>query len=348
MTTMRRIGYPILCATVAFILSAFSSTPAHSAPQDFQKTLQQAAKRAGSLNNSLLKTKDGSLIPMVKKTEALGNGKYRALVNGAWLTPSSTYKTVTYPGVFENSGTGFDYLFLGQPVPEHLIEGVRKHKGTVKAEKAWIKDAKEMDLTLGIEGNRLLLRARLNYSSVKDSNIDDRMKLLFTASNGVLLWTEYALRDVEKNYQKSLSKDKLTSVNKAAFLRITGDELGEVEQAHDEAKEGYWLFEESGMDFELFNYGDRAELTYYRTIPESIAGQDRENLFSEISKWVSKKKVKNASSQEVVWFDEDILWIKVHFAFDGSITAKDFDKGYWEFKGKFCEGLHKELNKRIQ
>ena len=78
-----------------------------------------------------------------------------------------------------------------------------------------------MDVVVGIDGNRISLQGRYAYSQKTDrGDIADRLKLLFTASNGVLLWTEYAGRDVEKDYakyQKKQMKRALTFVSKAGF-----------------------------------------------------------------------------------------------------------------------------------
>jgi len=316
--------------------------------KDFEWALERAKSASGSLNNSLIKPKDGKRIPLVKAIQGAGQGNWKVSINGAWLTSSSTFQTVTYTGVVMNTGKEFKFAFLGQPVENHLVKEIRNHKGMVKAENAWIKKHEDMDVIVGIDGNRISLQGHYIYSAKTDrGDIADRLELLFSASNGVLQWTEYAGRDVEKDYAKQQQKEMkqaLTFVNKTDFQSIVGEDLSEVEDAHENGEQGYWIFAIKGRDYEIFNHGNATDLTYYRTIPESIAGGARDEVFQEIAKFVKKNKVDHAEGQETVWFDEDIIWIKVHFPFNGKLTAGDFKEGYWNFFNEFSPKLHKEID----
>ena len=60
---------------------------------------------------------------------------------------------------------------------------------------------------------------------------------------------------------------------------------------------------------------------------------------------MNKNEVKRADRQETVWFDEDIIWIKAHFVFDGKLSAGDFKEGYWHFFDEFSPKLNKEIDK---
>ena len=318
---------------------------------EFEQALAQGKKGAQWLNNSLIKPKDGKTIPLVKAIERNGTGQWKTLINGAWLTSSTSYQTVTYPGIVINHGDRFEYAFIGQPLPSHLVELVRNHKGMLKAEKAWKKKHKDMQVTVGIDGNRITLNGAFSYADgVSRGDIADRLKALFIASNGVLIWSQHAGGEVEKDYMENLQKNKLTHLSKADFLLLTGDGLSKVEKEHDEATEGYWDFTNKGRSFEMFNYGDRAMLTYYRHIPGSVTGDERAQVLGKIQKLVDKNKVKNAGSKDALWHidDEEFVWVRVHFPFDGTLKGEKFYDGYWDFKNKFASKLHKEIDKVLK
>ena len=334
---------------LASLVLGFSADARGVTNKDFEWALGRAKSAAGSLNNSLIQPKDGSIIPMVKGIQEVGSGEWKVLINGAWLTSSSKFRTVTYTAVVKNTSSGFEYAFLGQPVAKHLVQMIRDHKGMVKAEKAWRKRLKGVQMDLGAEGDRVALAAKYDYASGADrGDVASHLKELFNASNGVLLWTEYGGRDVEKDYAKNLSKNKITYLRKNDFLNLTGDGLSEVESENEDVAEGYWLFTNKGRDFELFNYGNKVILSYYREIPASVSGEKREEFFAKMQEFVDKNKLKRATSQEVVWFDEEIIWIKVHYEFDGTLKGKDFKDSYWKFKDKFAMKLHKEIDKTLK
>ena len=340
------IGLLIFFTMLVVIPMSYAQTVSN---KDFEWALERAKSASGSLNNSLIQPKDGKPIPMVKAIQRAGQGNWKVSINGAWLTSSSKFQIVTYTGVAMNSGKELKFSFLGQPVENHLVKGIRNHKGMVKAERAWIKKHKDMEVVVGIDSDRISLQGHYAYSEKTDrDDIADRLKLLFTASNGVLLWTEYGGRDVEKDYakqQKKQMKQALTFVNKADFQSLVGEDLSAVEGKHEDGEQGYWIFAIEGRDYEMFNHGNAADLTYYRTIPESIAGNARDEVFQKVAKFVKKNKVDHAESQETVWFDKDIIWIKVHFPFNEKLTAGDFKDGYWNFFNEFSPNLHKEIDK---
>lgn len=316
---------------------------------DFEKALERARKGAKWLNNSLIKPKDGSTIPLVKEIQRLETGKWKVLINGAWLTSSSSYETVTYAGVVVNHGDRFEYAFLGQPTAAHLTESIRNHKGTLKAEKAWINKHKDMSVKVGTEGNRITLAGAYTYAGNLGA-LADRLELLFKASNGVLVWTEYANREVEKDYTKDLDNNKLTYLNSTDFGLLT-ENLSKFKKKNKAAKEGYYDFRNKGRKIRIFNYGDHILLTHYRRIPEAISGDKRTEAFNTIKAFVDKNNVKHAISQETRWYNkkkEDFIWIRIRYNFDGNLKGKDFTDGYWNFKDKFLPKLEKEITKTIE
>lgn len=340
MLTLSIVGFLIFSPTVH--AKTFSNP-------DFEKALERARIGAKWLNNSLIKPKDGSTIPLVKEIQRLETGKWKVLINGAWLTSSSSYETVTYAGVVVNHGDRFEYAFLGQPTAAHLTESIRNHKGMVKAEKAWVKKHKDLDVTVGTEGNRVTLTGAYTYAGNLGA-LADRLEWLFKSSTGILVWTEYANRDVEKNYTKNLEKKKLTYLSNTDFTLLAQD-LSRFKKKSTSAKEGYFDFNNKGRKIRIFNYGDYILLTHYRRIPDTISGDKRTEAFNKIQAFVDKNKVKHATSKETRWYNEkkkQFIWIRIRYDFDGNLKGKEFTDGYWDFKNKFLSKIDKELTKTIE
>jgi hypothetical protein len=316
---------------------------------DFEKALERARIGAKWLNNSLIKPKDGSTIPLVKEIQRLETGKWKVLINGAWLTSSSSYEVVTYSGVVVNHGDRFEYAFLGQPTAAHLTESIRNHKGMVKAEKAWIKKHKDLTVKVGTDGNRVTLAGAYTYADNLGA-LADRLEWLFNASNGILVWTEYANRDVEKDYTKDLDNNKLTYLSSTDFALLAQD-LRKFKKKRKSTKEGYYDFKNEGRNIRVFNYGERTVVSYHRRIPDSITGENRTEVLTKIQKFVEKNKVTHASSQEARWYNlkkPTFVWVRAEFTFDGTLKGKEFSDGYWDFKNKFAEKVDKEISKIIK
>lgn len=316
------------------------------------KEFELAIKRSVKENvDTKIKTSKGSVLA-VKNLEWIDTGQWKIFINGAWGTGSDRIQILTYPGIMVNHGDRFEYVFYGQPVPEHLVEGIRNHKGMLKAEKAWKKKYKDVSFDVGVDGNRITLKVAGSYANgLKERHLVERMKYIWNASNGILVWTYHASDDVEKDYVKNLTKNGLTHLSKVDFLVLTGDGLSEVEKENKEATEGYWSFKNKGRNFRMFNYGDRAMLTYYREIPDSVTGDDRAEVLAKVQKFVEKNKVKNAHSQEARWYNnkkEKFVWVRVNYEFDGKLKGEKFKEGYWDFKDKFATKLDKEIDKILK
>ena len=169
----------ILFASAALLVMIASVQADDDDTQYNGKEFELAIKRSVKENvDTKIKTSKGSVLA-VKNLEWIDTGQWKVFINGAWGTDSNRIQILTYPGIMVNHGDRFEYVFYGQPVPEHLVQGIRNHNGMLKAEKAWKKKYKDVSFDVGVDGNRITLKVAGSYANgLKERHLVERMKSL--------------------------------------------------------------------------------------------------------------------------------------------------------------------------
>lgn len=341
----------ILFASAALLVMIASVRADDDDTQYNGKEFELAIKRSVKENvDTKIKTSKGPVLA-VKNLEWIDTGQWKVFINGAWGTDSNRIQILTYPGIMVNHGDRFEYVFYGQPVPEHLVQGIRNHNGMLKAEKAWKKKYKDVSFDVGVDGNRITLKVAGSYANgLKERHLVERMKYIWGASSGIVVWTYHASDDVEKAFNKELNGRKLTHLSRGEFELLVEDGLGEYFDSDGDAEEGNWFFNYKERPVYIANHGDRIVFNYHYDIPEEVAGAKRQNVLDEIKEFVEKNKIKLASSRDVTWYDEeqeDAVWLTVVFELDGSFKGEEFKRAYFEYYEKYTEKLEKAVEKAI-
>ncbi len=131
---------------------------------------------------------------------------------------------------------------------------------------------------------------------------------------------------------------------------VLEDDLSELEQDHDDAKEGFWVFTYLDRYFEVLNYGDRVVVTCNFSVPEEATDAGRAAFLGKVQKWVAGHQAKEATQTEAEWKPgvEDVLWVRATFELGNGMTGKKIHDGYWHFCDKYSEDLDKQVEKAAE
>jgi len=353
MNTLNRLFKCTLVLAAATVFVASSTIEAKDqttySDQEFEEALATGIDRTGSAS---VETDKGP-VDIVAGAEEIEVG-WKVMINGVWQVSSSSVQILTYPAVVVNHGDRMELVFYGQPVGYPLLEGIRHHKGMLKAEKAWKKKYKDVEVVVGSAtegGSRIMLSISYSYADgVSKNDIAERLKYMFGACHGILVWSEHARRDVEKDYVKGLTEKKLDYLTMAGLVYLFDDDLEDYFNDDLDDEEGNWFFTYEERPVYIANQGSRVVLNYHYDVPEEVAGANRQNVLDAAKKFVGKNEIKLASSREITWYDEeaeDSVWLTVTFELDGSFKGKDFKKAYFEYYEKYTGKLEKAIEKAI-
>lgn len=313
---------------------------------EFEDIIENAGSRT---KNNGTKTASGP-VPIFAGFEGAGTGQWRVNVSGAFGIGDNRVRTLTYPALIRNLGSKMEVLFLGQPIPEVLADGVLHHKGTQKAVRAWQKKFRDVPVEVGLEDNRIYLKAEYSYTDgVSEGDINGRLRYLWEACSGVIVWSYHAQDDVKDEIMKRL-EGKVTYLTESEFKLLTeDDDWDDYETEVDGVSEGAWDFSYQDRSMDLLNYGDRIVVQHTRKIPAAASDQVRAGMIEGMQKWVSKNKVKHATT-EVRWSEEDRyeLVIASTFTLDGKLKGSDMIKSYQEFLDKWSAKAGDEVDSILE
>lgn len=279
-------------------------------------------------------------------------GGWVATIHGEWPTGNNTTQWMTLPALIANHFDRCEYTFYGPGVPLHLIQGVRNHKGMLKAEKYSLKEYQDLNLTVGVDSNRVTLTASYSYAQgVSEKDIAERMKWLFQCSTGIMVWTGIALAEVQDAFTKEINGRKLTQLSKEELELLVDDGLDKWVSKNHQAAEGAWFFNYKDRPMYIFNHGKTIDFAHYYTIPESVQGENRQKVLQAVQEYVSKKRMAKASRQEVTWYGEgkeEATWAKISFDLDGNIKGEELKKAYFDFYQKYTQDLERAIEKIIK
>lgn len=279
-------------------------------------------------------------------------GGWVATIHGDWPAGNNTTQWMTLPALIANHFDRCEYAFYGPGVPLHLVQGVRNHKGMLKAEKSWVEEYKDLQVTVGVDSNRVTLTALYSYAQgVSERDIAERMKWLFQCSTGIMVWTGVALAEVQEQFTKELKGRKLTHLGKEELELLVDDKLDEWVSKSHQAAEGAWDFNYKDRPIYILNHGKSIDFAHRYQIPESIQGEKRQQVLEKVREYVDKKKMAKASRQEVTWSDaekQDATWVKISFDLDGNIKGEELKKAYFDFYQKYTQDLQRAIEKIVE
>ena len=186
-----------------------------------------------------------------------------------------------------------------------------------------------------------------------------RLKYLFEAGGGVLVWSYHGQKEAMKEIKKR-AKGKLTHLSKTDFIVIVDDpEWGEGDPKADNwdpyeiemvgVTDGAWDFTWKKRSLDVYNYGDRLVVQFTPKIvgpPEA-----RDKVQEGVRKWVEKNQI-SGTTMDVRRDenDENRLIIAMTILIDGKIKGEKIGKAYWEFvknKAALADRQVKKLTKEL-
>lgn len=322
----------------------------------FGTILEEAGKKAG---NDKIKTANGP-VPIFAGAAFQGDNSWHVNLTGTWgLTfgydgGRGTVRTVTYPALITLQDSKFEFGFFGQPIIEHLAEGVFNAKNTQKAVKEFRKKYKDMPIETTFEDNRIGITTEYVFAAGDDEDdIRKRLTYLFKAANRVLLESQYGKKDAFYSL-RNRTKGKLPRLTKSDFIFLMEapadwevdprEEWDPYEIEKEGVTEGAWDFTWGGRSMDVYNYGDRLVVQYTR----DIAGPEeaRSKLLTDMQKWVKKNKV-DKSTVEARW-DEgnpERLIVAMTVPVNGKTKGEDISKAYWKFMREKAKKANEQVDK---
>ena len=178
------------------------------------------------------------------------------------------------------------YSFEGSLISFDPAADVFAHKGFQKSIKAWTKKYKDLNMMVELVDDTVVLKASYAAGEAKRGDVKKRLETLFVASNGVVVWTEHAEKEVEEEFIKKVDKMKLTYMNPAAFEELaTVARIERNKVQRDGVAEGAWKMGDGKTGL---NYGDRVVFEYVPQVA-MLTNEERAALMPIVEKWVKKK-----------------------------------------------------------
>jgi len=141
----------------------------------------------------------------------------------------------------------------------------------------------------------------------------------------------------------------ITYLARDDFTALVDDGLQAFAQDHPRAKESWWEFTMDDRSYELYDFGDSLQLTFYvdaRDLP-----RDRRDAFLDtVRDRVALRPPPGATSTEVMWYPEyvHLLWIKAGYVLDGSFGAKAMKERYDQFMSAYSNVLDAEIRRIME
>lgn len=200
-----------------------------------------------------------------------------------------------------------------------------EHKGVQKAIKSWVGKHDDLNMSVVLDDDEIVLTAQCDVSGLNQGKLFNRLKALFIASHGVIWWTEVAEKEVEEEFIKNLQKMKLEYMSPIAFKEFTSVHKS-VER--EGVTQGAWDMSSptSGITETYLNYGDR--VVFESVLPFAmLTDEQRASLVPGIEKWVKKNKLKKAeTSVNLVGENPNRVVVTATVYMDGKLKGKDFAK----------------------
>ncbi|MCG6955929.1 MAG: hypothetical protein LJF04_08050 [Gemmatimonadetes bacterium] len=138
----------------------------------------------------------------------------------------------------------------------------------------------------------------------------------------------------------------ITYLARDDFMALVDDDLQGFVRDHPRAKEGWWEFTMDDRSYELYDFGDSLQLTFYvdaRDLP-----RERRNEFLDtVRDMVARRPPAGAMATEVTWYPEYIhlIWIKASYVLDGSFGAQAMKERYHQFVYVYARDLEAEIRR---
>jgi hypothetical protein len=138
----------------------------------------------------------------------------------------------------------------------------------------------------------------------------------------------------------------ITYLARADFMALVDDGLHGFAQDHPRAKEGGWEFTMDDRSYELYDFGDSLQLTFY-VDARDVPGDRRDAFLDTVRDRVAQRPPPGATTTDVTWYPEYIhlIWIKASYVLDGSFGAQALKERYDQFMYAYSRDLEAEIRR---
>ncbi|MBT3606364.1 MAG: hypothetical protein HOE48_05110 [Candidatus Latescibacteria bacterium] len=332
--------------TLSALILMISSSWIHAEVkrEDVDFSVKDAGKSVGETLAGA--NEDGSQ-PIITNLEP-GSWEWTMTVNGG-VRDGDYVRTLSYPAKLTYDTQKVEFVFMGAPLRPQVAELVLEHKGMKKGLKAWHKKYSDIELNIGLNENRIYLSAVWNYANGSQNDLFNRLKHIYGACHGILVWGATADREAWEDRQKELDKTVVTSITNYDMMMLFDHDLIAFQEEKDFAKVGYFPYLMNGeRHHEVINNGDELIFSQWFYVGDDPALVQEVKSLAEA--YVTKKKIKNAEKMHVVVDIESAKVLSVRAVFSlasGGYKGKKLREAYDDFYDGYSKDLYKNLSKLL-
>jgi hypothetical protein len=157
---------------------------------------------------------------------------------------------------------------------------------------------------------------------------------------------------ITESYWAEIKTRQYSIVNREEFIALMPVSLDDSESEKEDAP-GFWEFSYEGPAWlhEIYNFGDRMELTLLVEAPEILSEKGREEVLKKTrDKYGDARPTPEASAVEILRYPEyeQFIWLKAIYPYDGKITGEQIGNAYSEFVDKYSEKAAKDIHKWME